>query len=77
MKSDYYRCSWCGGVKNRDDLLAMRVQYITIGKPSVVKRSRVVAWVCAECVTESTYWKTEPWIEAPGIKGKHLDKRTN
>ena len=45
-----YTCGKCGNVRNRDDLLAKKVSYLTLGSKGRTIRSRTVAWICLECL---------------------------
>ena len=62
-----YRCTVCLQRVERNDLLAKRVVYTTMGVPTRTIRSRTVAWVCSACREEDSAWTSEPHASSPGM----------
>jgi hypothetical protein len=54
-----YKCSSCGEVTERDDLLAKKVLFTTMGEGARIKRSRVVGWLCPNCREKDPEWNRE------------------
>lgn len=60
-----YRCTECGRVRPRSDLLAKKVSFTTI-KPVRIVRSRVVGWVCSRCRDYDDAWNAKAYADSPG-----------
>jgi hypothetical protein len=67
MSKRVYKCTFCENVVERDTLTAMRVQFTTMGKPTKVLKSRVVSWLCPQCIQYEPQWKSDPWLQSPGL----------
>lgn len=62
-----YKCSFCKREVDRADLVAMRVQFTSMGKPTKLLKSRVVSWLCPDCIKFEPEWTSEPWRKSPGL----------
>lgn len=64
-----YRCDLCGNVRNRDDLLAKKISYITLGARGKTVKSRTKQWDCVFCLAEG---KDPDWdiqaYDSPGMR---------
>lgn len=67
-KPGAYKCSRCEQQQERDDLVVMRVQFMTMGKPPKTLRSRVVGWLCKSCVEADPAWNRPIHSASPGLK---------
>ncbi len=45
-----YSCTGCGLSKKRDELTVKKVVFLEMGAGARTKRSRVVDWLCNECL---------------------------
>lgn len=50
MANPLYACTNCGTSTKRDELTSKKVLFSGIGNNSTVFRSRVVDWLCEECL---------------------------
>lgn len=74
-----YKCSMCGEVRSRDQLVAKRVQYKEMGMEGKVLTTRVVAWLCtvlhsggAPCLELDEHFNIPAYTSAPGTAAKTL-----
>lgn len=61
-----YSCSDCGGRSTREDLMAKRVSFTTIGSTPKTVRSRTVKWLCEVCMMRDPDFNLDPRTSAPG-----------
>lgn len=47
-----YTCGLCGNVRSRDELLAKKISYLTLGSKGRTIRSRTKNWTCLECLAK-------------------------
>lgn len=70
MPMEYeYACTRCGKMKHRDVLTVKRVMFTTMGEGSRTIRSRVMEWLCNDCVQSDKEWNLPPW-KSPGERAK-------
>lgn len=62
-----YICSVCGQEKAKDELLAKRMLWQTIGAAPKTIRMRTVAWVCRDCLDLDPDFTREKYQDAPGL----------
>lgn len=51
-----YKCSSCGKIEQREELVVKKALFVTMGAGSSTVRSRVVAWLCPTCRVEDPDW---------------------
>ena len=51
-----YICTRHGGEVPRELLLAKKVQFVGMGEGSRTHRSRVVEWLCPQCIAKDEDW---------------------
>ena len=51
-----YVCSKCGKPKRRDQLTVKKCVFLEMGAGARTKRSRVLAWLCDECLTADSVY---------------------
>lgn len=61
-----YACTSCGSMESREDLLAKRAQYQTLGREPKTLRSRVVAWLCPSCIAKDPDYNVDSY-SSPGM----------
>lgn len=47
-----YRCTQCSNPHGRDELTVKRVQFRAMGARGKVKVTRVIAWLCDDCLVK-------------------------
>lgn len=52
MPTQTYVCGLCKNIRQRDELLAKKISYITLGAKGKTVRSRTKEWVCLHCLAE-------------------------
>lgn len=50
MAEPMYACTQCGADKARDELSSKKVMFAGIGNATTVFKSRVVDWLCEDCL---------------------------
>lgn len=63
-----YDCARCDATPGREGLVAVRVQFVTIGKPQRLIRSRTTEWICNPCMEQDPAYNQEALTDAPGMK---------
>lgn len=56
MSVSYYGCTNCGASTPRDDLTVKKSVFLEMGAGARTWRSRVVAWLCPDCVRADPEW---------------------
>lgn len=64
-----YTCSLCGNIRNRDELLAKKISYITLGARGKTVKSRTKQWICIFCLAsgKDADWDIEAY-DSPGMR---------
>lgn len=63
-----YKCTRCGNANvTRDDLLAMKVSFVTLGSEGITVKSRTPDWLCFPCLKKDPIWKMEEY-DSPGLR---------
>lgn len=69
-----YKCSLCGIVRHRNNLIVKRTQFLQMGKNGSVIRSRVTGWLCnvpidggKSCLEMDADWQRPLWHTSPGM----------
>ena len=65
-----YKCSHCGVIEDRKLLMAKKVVFQDIGVGARTHRSRVVAWLCPQCVAKDEDWRRIAY-DSPGLAAKN------
>lgn len=60
-----YLCTRHDGLVPRELLLVKKVQFTEMGAGGKVQKSRVVDWLCPDCVVKDADWNREEF-KAPG-----------
>lgn len=45
-----YRCDLCSNIRKREELLAKKISYLTLGQKGKTIKSRTKGWHCLECL---------------------------
>lgn len=63
-----YKCTRCGN-KNlkRDELIAVKVSFVTLGSDGQTIKSRTPDWLCFPCLNEDVVWNMEEY-DSPGLR---------
>ena len=69
-----YRCTKCGGEYEREDLMVVRTQFLTMGRGAKIIKSRVSDWVCATCASYHPHWDMPKFDDSPGFKDVNAAK---
>lgn len=64
-RTQKYVCTSCGRDTPRERLLAKKVQFVEMGVGGRNQKSRVIAWLCPDCVAKDVDWNREKF-KAPG-----------
>lgn len=64
-----YNCSLCKKVRARDDLLAKKISYLTLGARGKTVKSRTKQWICIYCLADGKDpdYDIEPY-DSPGMR---------
>lgn len=68
-----YQCTVCKKTVPRDELTAKRISFQTMGMRFKTLRSRVIGWLCKECLEKDETWNMPKRQNAPGMKGTKAD----
>lgn len=60
-----YRCTVCKETKDREDLVAKKINFVKLGVGGRLVRSRTKHWLCPECLEDDPDWDLEDF-RAPG-----------
>lgn len=64
-KGRVYRCTVHNKIMPRELLMVKKVQFTEMGAGGKVQKSRVLAWLCPECVAKDPDWNRDKF-DAPG-----------
>lgn len=67
-----YRCSRCRATPGRDNLLAMKVSFVTLGAHGRTVKSRTPYWLCFPCLNKDEFWNLEEY-DSPGLRNAEED----
>jgi hypothetical protein len=70
------RCSGCGDITSPERLTIKRANFSSRTASSKIKRSRVVAWLCDECLDKDPDWNRRPY-GSPGMTSEALERVRN
>ncbi|MFD8340585.1 hypothetical protein ACFV42_49620 [Streptomyces solisilvae] len=61
----------------REDLVAVKVSFVTLGSEGKTIRSRTPDWLCFPCLKQDETWNI-PEYDSPGLRTaeRHLEDRT-
>lgn len=59
-----YNCTRCGAeVDERDNLTVKKVSFHGMGAKARTYKSRVIAWLCPDCLGKDPDWKRQPYTD--------------
>ena len=61
-----YRCSRCATTYKKNQLIAVRVQFIELGVKGKLIRSRTTEWLCNPCMLNDPIYNRESYFASPG-----------
>jgi DNA-directed RNA polymerase subunit RPC12/RpoP len=67
-----YRCAACGREFDREGLRVKRVQFTAMGVPAKLIRSRVIKWLCDDCMHKDDDFIRAPLSDSPGFQDTGL-----
>lgn len=64
-----YRCTKCKNERPRDQLLAKKVSFLTLGAKGKTVQSRTSDWICYQCLADGVdeHWNLEAY-NSPGLR---------
>lgn len=62
-----YQCTRCGAIVGRNELLAVKVSFVTLGSDGQTVRSRTPDWLCFPCLNGDDVWNL-PEYDSPGLR---------
>lgn len=64
-----YKCTLCGSPTPRDELLAKKISFLTLGSKGKTVKSRTSDWICLKCLAsgKDPHWKLDEY-ESPGMR---------
>lgn len=68
------RCTECTNICSKILLTAKRIQFVALENQKKVLRSRVVAWLCEDCLAKDPEWNLTAREAAPGYKSAGLER---
>lgn len=71
-----YKCTACGKEVERDALHVKRVQFREMGQHGRVIVTRVLKWLCHECMTTDPDFQRPPLSASPGMADTKLARRS-
>jgi hypothetical protein len=71
-----YICNGCGTAQKRSNLIVKKVTFAEMGEGSSTIRSRVIAWLCHNCVSRDAEWHLPPH-RTPAERAATALKRKN
>lgn len=63
-----YKCTTCGEVIPREQVVVVKVQFVTPGAGSRVLKSRNTHWLCPSCLEGHPVWNTPSHDDAPAYQ---------
>lgn len=62
-----YKCTRCNQEQEREDLIAVKVSFVTLGSKGATLRSRTPDWLCFPCLNKDKIWNL-PEYDSPGLR---------
>lgn len=62
-----YRCTRCKDEVDRDELVSVKVSFVTLGSRGQTLRSRTPDWLCFPCLNADKIWNMEEY-DSPGLR---------
>lgn len=68
-----YVCTNCSKSVERDNLTVKKVAFAEMGVGGKIIRSRVIGWLCVDCLTSDVDWNREAFQLQRSIPGGELN----
>ncbi|MEU4066703.1 hypothetical protein AB0F25_30695 [Streptomyces wedmorensis] len=71
-----YKCTECGEVQPREDLIAKKVSFVTLGSKGTTIKSRTPHWLCFKCLKGDKDWNLVQY-DSPGLRTVEQEAELN